>query len=78
MQTKFWYVFRRWGGDPSYKHPSYNSAVEEAQRLIDEVGGEYEIFECRSIVKKAPRWIVEPTYDSVVIAQEQDPEDCPF
>lgn len=78
MQTKFWYVFRRWGGAPSYKHPSYNSAVEEAQRLIDEVGGEYEIFECRSIVKKAPRWIVEPTYDSAVIAQEQDPEDCPF
>lgn len=78
MQTKFWYMFKRWGRPPSYKHPSYNSAVEEAQKLVDKLGGEYEILECVSIVKEAPKWLVEPTYDAVVISKEQDPEDYPF
>ena len=78
MQTKFWYVFKRWGGAPSYKHPSYNSAVEEAQRLVEDLGGEYEILECQSIVKAAPKWIVEPLYDVGLISKEQDPQDCPF
>jgi hypothetical protein len=78
MQTKFWYVFKRGGGAPSYRHPTYNSAVEEAQRLVDDLGGEYEILECQSIVKAAPRWIVEPTQDAGLISKEQDPQDCPF
>lgn len=78
MQTKFWYVFKRFGGAPSYKHPTYNSAVEEAQRLVDELGGEYEVLECRSVVKAAPKWIVEPLYDVGLISKEQDPQDCPF
>ena len=71
-------MFKRWGGAPSYKHPSYNSAVEEAQRLVEDLGGEYEILECQSIVKAAPKWIVEPLYDVGLISKEQDPQDCPF
>ena len=34
MTEKFWYVYKRWGGAPSYKHASYDEAVREAERLV--------------------------------------------
>lgn len=58
MET-IWYVFRKHGGAPSYRHPSYESAVEEAKRLIDTIGGEYEILELKSVVKASPKYVVE-------------------
>lgn len=60
MET-IWYVFRKRGGPPSYQHPSYESAVEEAKRLVDTFGGEYEILELKSVVKTAPKHVVEVT-----------------
>ena len=59
MQTKSWYVYKRYGGAPNYRHTSYELAVTEAQRLVDQLGGEYEILEAVAIVKAAPRYVVE-------------------
>lgn len=58
MET-IWYVFKKFGGAPSFRHPSYESAVTEAQRLIDMVGGEYEILKLESVVRPAPKHVVE-------------------
>lgn len=60
MET-IWYLFRKHGGAPSYRHPSYESAVEEAKRLVDTESGEYEILELKSVVKAAPKHVVEVT-----------------
>ena len=59
MTAKFWYVYKRWGGAPSYKHASYDEAVREAERLVDDVGGEYEILEGVAVVRAAPKYVVE-------------------
>ena len=74
MQTTWWYVFKRWGGPPSYRHPSYELAVIEAQRLIDQLGGEYEILEAKAVVKPAPKYVVEPLLNQSQIMDEQDPD----
>lgn len=58
MET-IWYVFKKHGGAPSFRHPSYESAVTEAKRLVDAIGGEYEILELKSVVKPAPKHVVE-------------------
>ena len=60
MTTKFWYVYKRNGQwPPSYKHTSYDSALQEAQRLVGIVGGEFEIFEAVAVVREAPKYVVE-------------------
>ena len=74
MTEKFWYVYKRWGGAPSYKHASYNEAVREAERLVDDVGGEYEILEGVAVVRAAPKYVVETLLNSVHIMDEQDPD----
>lgn len=58
MRT-FWYVYKRGGGPPSYQHISYELALAEAQRLIDRVGGEYEILKAEAVVRPAPKYTVE-------------------
>ena len=79
MKTKYWYVYKLWGGPPNYKHLSYDDAVREAQRLVDTVGGEYEILEADSVVRAAPKYVVETLLNSVQIMDEQDPNDgIPF
>lgn len=55
---KYWYVYKRWGGPPSFKHPDYNSAVREAERLVDAHGGEYEILESVALVSSAPKYLI--------------------
>ena len=74
MTAKFWYVYKRWGGAPSYKHASYDEAVREAGRLVDDVGGEYEILEGVAVVRAAPKYVVETLTNSVHIMDEQDPD----
>ena len=79
MQT-YWYVYKRWGRAPSFKHPSYEDAVREAQRLIDTVGGEYEILQAVSVVKAAPKYVVDscrPIVPPAPIITEDD-ENIPF
>lgn len=80
MQTKYWYVYKRLGGPPIYRHTSYDNAVQEAQRLVNRVGGEFEILEARSIVKAAPRWIVETLYDAGEVSRaiNGDDSNIPF
>lgn len=71
MET-IWYVFKKFGGAPSFRHPSYGSAVAEAKRLVDTIGGEYEILEFKGLVKAAPKHLVlsagypRPSYDDGV------------
>lgn len=61
---KYWYVYKRYGNAPSYKHFSEQSAVDEAVRLLNLYGGEYEILEAKSFVKAAPTYIVEKFYET--------------
>lgn len=75
---KFWYVYQRFGGAPYYKHLSYTSAVTEAQRLIDTVGGEYEILEGLAIVKAAPRYVVETLYEQATTPTRFDRDNVSF
>ena len=53
------YVSKIGGGKPTFRHNSFDEAVREAQRLIDNLGGEYEILEVRAVVKAAPKYIVQ-------------------
>ena len=80
MQTKYWYVFRRcWGNAPTFRHPSYDSAVREAQRLIEEgIDGEYEILEAVALVKEPPKFIVEKFVLGAPINCDPQPDDIPF
>ena len=79
MQTKYWYVFRRWGSAPTFRHPSYDSAVREAQRLIEErIEGEYEILEAVALVKEPPKFIVEKFVLGAPINCDPQPDDIPF
>ena len=57
--TNFFYVYKIGGQRPTFKHPTFNQAVTEAQRLVDTIGGEYEILEAKAIVKAAPKYVVE-------------------
>jgi predicted ATP-grasp superfamily ATP-dependent carboligase len=57
--TNFFYVYKVGGGKPTFHHPTLEQAVEEAQRLVDSVGGECEILEARAIVKAAPKYVIE-------------------
>lgn len=57
--TNFYYVYKVGGGRPTFKHPTFQQAVAEAQRLVDTVGGEYEILDAKAIVKAAPRYVIE-------------------
>lgn len=77
MET-IWYVFKTHGGAPSYRHPSYESAVEEAKRLVDRIGGEYEILELKSLVKAAPKHVVVPTAGSTRWVAVNDNDGVPF
>jgi len=75
----YWYVYRRGGGVPHHKHLSYEDAVREAQRLIDKVGGEYEILQAVSLVKAAPKYVVDscrPVVPPVLMIP--DDENIPF
>jgi hypothetical protein len=67
MQT-YWYVYKRWGGPPRHQHLSYEDAVREAQRLIDTVGGEFEILQAVSVVKAAPKYVIEAYSPISVVA----------
>ena len=79
MQTKYWYVFRRWGNAPTFRHPSYDSAVREAQRLIEEgIDGEYEILEAVALVREPPKFIVEKFVLGAPINCDPQPDDIPF
>lgn len=64
MET-IWYVFKKFGGAPSYKHASYESAVEEAKRLVDAIGGEYEILRLESVVKPSAKYTIEMTTNAL-------------
>lgn len=55
----YFYVSKIGGGKPTFRHPSYESAIKEAERLIEAIGGEYEILEVRAIVKAAPKYVVQ-------------------
>lgn len=86
--TSYFYVSKIGGGKPSFKHLSFDEAVREAERLIDTVGGEYEILEARAVVKPAPKYIVQdfqqsaefsavlgyPPYGRAIDSND----DCPF
>lgn len=37
----FWFVWNPCGRNPSYKHPTEESAMQEAKRLAKEYAGEY-------------------------------------
>jgi hypothetical protein len=86
--TSYFYVSKIGGGKPSFKHLSFDEAVREAERLIDTVGGEYEILEARAVVKPAPKYIVQDFQQSAefsaVLGYPPAPhyrnteEDCPF
>lgn len=81
--TSYFYVSGIGGGKPSFKHNSFDEAVREAQRLIDTVGGEYEILEVRAIVKAAPKYVVESfrpnEFPAVLTAHyEKDDDYIPF
>ena len=79
MQT-YWYVYKRWGGPPRHQHLSYEDAVREAQRLIDTVGGEFEILQAVSVVKAAPKYVVDscrPVVPPIRVITEDD-ENIPF
>jgi limonene-1,2-epoxide hydrolase len=56
---KQWYVFKVGGGVPRVKHPSYQSALMEAQRMQGCLGGEFEVLAIEACVKPAPRYVVE-------------------
>ena len=79
MQT-YWYVYKKGGGSPQHKHLSYDDAVDEAKRLVDRVGGEYEILQAVSVVKAAPKYVVDscrPIVPPAPIITEDD-ENIPF
>jgi hypothetical protein len=78
MQTKYWYVYKRYGGAPNYRHTSYELAVTEAQRLVDQLGGEYEILEAVAIVKAAPRYVVENLNQLPSVRLMDEGEGMPF
>jgi hypothetical protein len=70
LTTTHWYVYKRGGGTPFYRHLSYESAVLEAKRLVDAVGGEFEILEAKALVKEAPKYVVEEFRNSVQLMDE--------
>jgi hypothetical protein len=81
--TSYFYVSRIGGGKPSFKHTSFDEAVREAQRLIDTIGGEYEILEARAVVKAAPKYVVRNfrriEFPTIMDAPySHDDETCPF
>jgi hypothetical protein len=81
--TSYFYVSRIGGGKPSFKHNSFDEAVREAQRLIDTIGGEYEILEARAVVKAAPKYVVDnfrsTEFSAVLTAHyEKDDDYVPF
>ncbi len=79
MQTKYWYVQKRNGGWPSYKHNSYYEALREAQRLVTSVGGEFEIFEAVAVVREAPKYVVESLpYPVPIVGAPTDDDNIPF
>lgn len=81
--TNFFYVYKVGGGRPTFHHTTFEQAVAEAQRLVDSVGGEYEILEARAIVKAAPKYVIEVLNPSIwasdgqlrAVRLEQDPDD---
>ena len=56
--TTYFYVSKIGGGKPTYRHLSFESAMTEAERLIDTVGGEYEILQARAVVRAASKYVV--------------------
>jgi hypothetical protein len=56
--TGYFYVSKIGGGRPTYKHLSFEAAIKEAERLIDTIGGEYEILQARAVVRAAPKYVV--------------------
>jgi len=79
MQLPYWYVYKRGGGAPRFQHTSYDEALREAKRLIDRIGGEYEILEVQAVVKPAPMYVIEtPTNTSLVLIGDGDEDDIPF
>lgn len=77
--TTYFYVSKIGGGKPTYRHLSFESAMTEAERLIDTVGGEYEILEIRATVKAAPKYVMQD-YRTFVVPPRQFPanDECPF
>jgi hypothetical protein len=79
MQT-YWYVYKTYGGPPKHRHNFYEDAIEEAKRLVDTVGGEYEILQAVSVVKAAPKYVVDscrPVVPPIRVITEDD-ENIPF
>ena len=74
--SKYWYVYKRFGGPPIFQHASYLGAVEEAKRLVDTVGGEFEILEAVSVVKAAPKHFIEILRINAYTTT--DPDNIPF
>lgn len=61
--STYWYVFKRYGDPPHFRHYSYNSAENEARRLLESHGGAYEILKVEAVVKEAPKYVVEKPSD---------------
>lgn len=64
MEATFWYVYRTDGGRPRYRHTSYESALREAQRLVQCIHGEFVVLKAEAIVKPAPKFVVETLGDN--------------
>lgn len=56
--NKYWYVYKVGGGAPYYRHYSKDGALEEAKRLVDAVGGVFEVLEIVALVQPAPKHYV--------------------
>lgn len=54
----FWYVYNPEASKPTYKHYSYQSALEEAGRLAEQTRGAYIILEAKSVVTPAQKFVV--------------------
>jgi hypothetical protein len=76
--TNFYYVYKVGGGRPTFKHPTFQQAVAEAQRLVDTVGGEYEILDAKAVVKAAPKYVIEELSPSPWTPYQRGENDPPY
>ena len=79
MPLPYWYVYKRGGGSPRFRHTSSDEAIREAKRLIDTIGGEYEILEVIAVIKPAPRYVIETSTNAPPVrVMDEDDSYIPF
>lgn len=59
MQQKGWYVYKIGGRIPEFRHTSFESAVNEAKRLFNSIGGEYLVLRTEAKISAPPSFVVE-------------------